>query len=202
MNKKKRVWMVTTLGVLFFLLYVGRIQYQQGVQSSIAGKVIRFHVLANSDNDLDQKVKLKVRDSVGRYMEELLKDSKGIDETRQIIRDHLYDITKVANNILEEEGMEYRGIASLTHSNFPRKEYEGYVFPEGEYEALRIVLGKGEGHNWWCVMYPNLCFSSSIYKTNKREWKKFKQELTPKEYRKIMESGNFTIGWKFLEYFK
>lgn len=202
MKKRNVLLFASTLWILFGMLYIGREQYQQGIQASIAGKVIRFHVLANSDNKEDQRIKLAVRDEVGAYMEVLLEDSTGIEDSRKRIKEHLLEITKLTNETLKKEGASYRGIASLSYSDFPKKEYAGFVFPEGRYEALKIILGKGEGHNWWCVMYPNLCFSSCVYQTNQKEWKRFKESLTAKEYRRIMEEGNYTIRLKFLEYFK
>ncbi|MGN0312598.1 MAG: stage II sporulation protein R [Lachnospiraceae bacterium] len=200
MEKRKR-GILLLLMVLGFMI-LGKQQFDYSLQSSIARKVIRFHVLANSDSDMDQEIKLKVRDDVGVYMEQLLSESESIEQTRQIIRENLTGITEVANQSLREQEVDYRAVASLAYSEFPEKEYEGLTFPEGEYEALTITLGKGEGHNWWCVMYPNLCFSNSIYRYNDKEWKCFQKTLTPREYRKILESGNYTIRFKFLEYLK
>ena len=200
MEKRKRA--VLILLIVLGFMFLGKLQYDYSLQSSIAEKVIRFHVLANSDSDIDQEIKLKVRDDVGAYMEQLLSESESIEETRRIIRENLTEITEVANQSLMEQEAGYRATASLTYSEFPEKEYEGLTFPEGEYEALTITLGKGEGHNWWCVMYPNPCFSNSLYRYNGKEWKRFKKSLTAKEYRKIMESGNYTIRLKFLEYLR
>lgn len=200
MEKRKRGMLLLLL--LLGFLFLGKQQYDYSLQSSIAEKVIRFHVLANSDSKQDQAIKLKVRDEVGAYMEELLSESESMEQTRRLIRENLAQITEVANQSLEKQQVDYRATASLTYSEFPEKEYEGFTFPEGEYEALTITLGKGEGQNWWCVMYPNLCFSNSLYRYNGKEWKRFKKSLSPKEYRRIMESGNYTIRFKFLEYLK
>ncbi|MGN0169918.1 MAG: stage II sporulation protein R [Lachnospiraceae bacterium] len=200
MEKRKRAILV--LVMLLGFLILGKQQYDYSLQSSIAQKVIRFHVLANSDSSADQRIKQKVRDDVGAYMEQILAESNSIEETRHIIRANLTRITEIANQSLSGQQADYRATASLSVSEFPEKEYEGLTFPEGEYEALTIILGKGEGHNWWCVMYPNLCFSNSVYQYNGKEWKKFKDNLTAKECRAIMESENYTIRWKFLEYLK
>lgn len=199
MEKRKRALLL--LLMIFGFLILGKQQYDYSLQSSLAQKVIRFHVLANSDSRWDQEIKLKVRDDVGAYMEQMLAESDSIEETRQIIRENLSEITEEANRSLSEQQADYRAVASLSVSEFPEKEYAGLTFPEGEYEALTITLGKGEGHNWWCVMYPNLCFSNSLYQDNEKERKRFKDSLTAQECRMVMESGNYTIRWKFLEYF-
>lgn len=198
---KKGMILVCSLLVLFYCLAESLQWYQLSVQESIAGKVIRFHVLANSDEQKDQEVKLKVRDGISNYMQELLADSDSIETSRQIITANLFEITQKANELLKEQGVDYKAIASLGNSTFPEKEYEGLVFPAGEYEALKIQLGKGQGHNWWCVMYPNLCFSNAVYKMNQKEWKRLKKTLAPKEYKQIMNSKNYTIRWKLLEHF-
>lgn len=127
---------------------------------------------------------------------------KSVEETEAYINKNLSKIEKVAEETIHKHGKDYKVSARLCQSDFPVKTYEGYTFPEGRYEALRIVIGEGEGHNWWCVMYPNLCFSKSIYKWNKNEWKRLKDTLSPKEYFRIMDSKKFTIRWKFLEYFR
>lgn len=173
------------------------------IQKDIAKKVLRFHVLANSDSSEDQAVKLKVRDAVGAMMEPKLESAKSLDDTKQIVSDHLNEIVEVATETLKEEGYAYKAEAFLTTVGFPEKTYGDYTFPKGEYEALEIVLGEGRGHNWWCVLYPNMCFRGSVYEVVDEESKKeLKEVLTPAEYAKVFDSGRFVMKLKFLEYFR
>lgn len=197
---KQTIALLTGCVIILGSLWYCRQEYASAVQTSLAGKVLRFHVLAQSDSKEDQQVKLKVRDAVATYVTDLLKESDSLEETIAIVQLHLEDINDVANQVLEEEGMEYTARTMLADTVFPEKEYKDFVFPEGEYKALRIVLGDGQGQNWWCVMYPNLCFSGSLYKTNREEWEAFQEVLSPRECETIMDGKDYTIRFKLLEY--
>ncbi|KGM98375.1 peptidase [Clostridium novyi A str. 4552] len=128
-------------------------------QKSIANKLIRFHVIANSDSTEDQALKLKVRDNVLKYISPKLKNSKSIDESREIIKENNDVINKIAEKTVEENGYTYTVKSKLSHENFPVKTYGNITLPQGNYEAYRIIIGNGQGHNWWCVMFPPLCFT-------------------------------------------
>ncbi|MGL5693265.1 MAG: stage II sporulation protein R [Peptostreptococcaceae bacterium] len=121
-------------------------------------KLIRFHVIANSDTDKDQELKLKVRDELISYLQPKLQNSKSIEESEEIIvseYDNLYDISR---KIILENGYDYDVKVGIEYSNFPTKQYSNVVLPAGEYKALKVIIGSGEGKNWWCVMFPPLCF--------------------------------------------
>ncbi|MGL5152576.1 MAG: stage II sporulation protein R [Clostridium sp.] len=120
--------------------------------------LIRFHVLANSDSKSDQDLKLKVRDEIINYLTPLLKDSKSIDNSRKIIQENDDKIKKIAKAVIEESGYKYEVNSTLAKENFPDKTYGNILLPQGEYEAYRVIIGDGEGQNWWCVMFPPLCF--------------------------------------------
>lgn len=198
---KRIVISISTLAILLTSIFRVNTLEERMVQEALAGKVIRFHVLANSDTKDDQELKLKVRDEVGRYLQEKIKDMRSVEETEEYLKENIGNIEQVAKKTIEKQGKNYSVKAELCESDFPIKSYENCTFPEGKYEALKLVIGKGEGHNWWCVLYPNLCFSNALYKWNKKEWKRLKENLSPKEYYHIMDSKKFTIRWKFLEYF-
>ena len=161
-------------------------------------KVLRFHVLANSDEERDQDLKLKVRDAVGSFMAEQLKNADTIEQSRQIVNSNLEEICAQAQNVVEQEGYDYPVSAALVRTDFPEKTYGQYTFPAGNYEALRVVIGEGEGHNWWCVMYPNLCFSGSMYRVDEASGETLRQVLTEEEYRAVMEEGNYKVRFKIL----
>ena len=161
----------------------------QQLQQSISEKILRFHVLANSDREEDQQVKLQVRDAIGEYIEPLIADSTDLEETESIVNDNLSQIVDVAEKTLEEAGYTYGATAKLTDCDFPVKTYGEYTFPAGEYRALEVSLGQGEGHNWWCVLYPPLCFVDATYGVLPDESKdQLKNILTEDEYNAITET--------------
>lgn len=172
------------------------------LQPSIASKILRFHVLANSDSHADQEVKEKVRDAVGVYLQPLLQDSESLEETKQIVTENMQQIITVAENTLQENGYTYPVCARITNTSFPEKSYGAYTFPKGEYEALQIVIGEGEGQNWWCVLYPNMCFRGSVFEVVEEEaGEALREVLSPWEYADVFESGRVQLRFKFLEFF-
>lgn len=189
-------------GLVFSILVVHYVNLH-ALQQDIAGKVIRFHVLANSDSNQDQTLKLAVRDRVGTYLGEQLEGAADITESRQIISDNLEKIEEVAAEEIQEQGYDYTVSASLEETYFPWKTYGEASFPSGEYQALRVVIGDGEGKNWWCVLYPNLCFSGSLYQIDEENaTEKLETVLSPEEYKLIMESKDYEISSRVLETIK
>ena len=130
-------------------------------QDDLQEKMIRLHVIANSDSDADQTLKLCVRDAVLRRAEDILKQSADMTEARARLRDSLPAIGDAAAQELAAQGSGYAVSVSLEDTEFPRKTYDGFALPAGEYLALRVVIGAGEGRNWWCVVYPPLCTAAA-----------------------------------------
>ncbi len=120
--------------------------------------IIRFHVRANSDTGDDQALKLEVRDEVLKAMEGRFKGVKSLEESRDIIRNNMEEMKFIAQNVIQRWGREYEVDISLGQDYFPTRKYGNMVFPQGEYESLIIEIGEGKGQNWWCVMFPPLCF--------------------------------------------
>ena len=173
------------------------------LQPSIASKILRFHVLANSDEAEDQAVKEKVRDAVGIYLQPLLKNANGLAETKQIVDENIQEIIAVAEDTLEDYGFDYSVKAHITSTEFPEKSYGNYTFPKGTYEALQIVIGEGDGQNWWCVLYPNMCFRGSVFEVIEEEaGAALREVLSPWEYADVFDSGEVQIQFKFLEFFR
>lgn len=133
-------------------------QTKELIYEDIANEIIRFHVIANSNTDEDQALKLKVRDEVIEFVSNSLKESKDLDESRQFIIDNKSNIEDIAKSVIIENGYSYNVTSTLSRENFPDKIYGDVVFPQGEYEAYRILIGEAKGENWWCVMFPPLCF--------------------------------------------
>ncbi|MDR0958331.1 MAG: stage II sporulation protein R [Clostridiales bacterium] len=176
--------------------------YAVKTQEGIAGEVIRFHVLANSDSEYDQNLKLKVRDKIVGYMSEFFDENTNLEKARNIITENINNIEAVAMDTLHENNSDYSVNAEITTDFFPTKVYKNAVFPAGEYETLRIVIGEGKGKNWWCVMFPPLCFldasSAELPYDSKQE---LKSVLTEDEYQVITNSNSppFKVKLKIIE---
>lgn len=124
----------------------------------VKDSLIRFHVIANSDNEEDQKLKLKVKDEVIDYLYPYLNESQSLDESREIIKDKMEEVKKLAESVVKDNNYSYSLKVELSRENFPDKSYGNITLPQGNYEAFRIIIGDGRGRNWWCVMFPPLCF--------------------------------------------
>ena len=136
----------------------------------VADKLIRFHVIANSDSEEDQTLKLKVRDKIIDKMSIKLESVESLDDAREILNSSIEEVNSIAKEVIAEEGFDYDVKTMLSNENFPDKIYGDYIFPQGNYEAYRVIIGSGEGQNWWCVMFPPLCFvdeSKNIVDTKK-----------------------------------
>ncbi len=120
--------------------------------------LIRFHVIANSDKEEDQNLKLKVKDKVIDYLYPYLNASQSLDESRKIIKDNMDEVKKLAEQVIKDNNYKYGVKVELSRENFPEKSYGKITLPQGNYEAFRIIIGSGQGKNWWCVMFPPLCF--------------------------------------------
>lgn len=124
----------------------------------ISSKIIRLHVVANGNSPEEQELKLQVRDAVLKAMGKDLANFDSLDETREYIKAHLEDIENIAREVVEKNGKSYSVKALFGKFPFPVKTYGFITLPAGEYEALRIVIGEGKGKNWWCILFPPLCF--------------------------------------------
>lgn len=178
-----------SLGILLAcitVLFIKSGESRAQIQSNIADEIIRFHVLANSDSSEDQELKLKVKNKVVLYMQELLWNCNSKEEAKQMITSHMEDILSIARKEIADQGYDYEVTGRLESCYFPVKRYGDLIFPEGEYEALRILIGKGEGKNWWCVMFPSLCMVNETYSVVPDSSKeKLKYLLSEEEYSAI-----------------
>ena len=130
-------------------------------QDALAQKMIRLHVIANSDSDADQALKLEVRDRVLDFTTTVLQRSADMEDAQVRLREELTRIEDIAQREIAAQGYDYPVTAQLASTEFPLKEYDGFSLPAGEYMALRLVIGEGEGQNWWCVVYPPLCSAAA-----------------------------------------
>lgn len=186
--------------VLTAVVYRMDAKAQSLLQRRLSEEVLRFHVLANSDSEEDQALKLKVRDRVLEFLEVSLPDEKEMteEETVMWIREHIDEIEDVSRQCVAEESYDYPVSAAVTTCWFPDKTYGDVTFPAGNYEALRIEIGSAKGQNWWCVLYPGLCFLDTTNAVLPDEGKeKLKHVLTEEEYSEITAGTDFKISWYF-----
>lgn len=151
------------------------------LEDTIFDSVLRFHIRANSDSEEDQRVKLIVKEQVMEAAEEYVQNSSSKEDTKQILSKHLTDLVHVAEETLAEEGYFYRVKAYFSKEEFPVKKYGDMTFPAGTYEALRMDLGDAKGKNWWCMLYPSLCFVDVTTGIVPEESKEAFQTLLPVE---------------------
>ena len=125
-------------------------------------------------------------------------ERKSAQLTKDWVKKHQKELVKTADEVLKKEGVSYRAQAKVTSCYFPDKRYGDIIFPEGEYEALRITLGSGKGHNWWCVLYPSLCFTNATCAVVDEDGKKeLKEALSAEEYEMVTAASEFKIKWFF-----
>lgn len=184
--------------ILILILYIFN---SISIQHSLANKVLRLHILANSNSSFDQNLKLKVRDKVVEFLTPKLENSTDLNETKKIISGNMDNIKNIASEVVSEYA-DYPIAVSLNTSNFPTKHYQKVSFPAGEYEALKIIIGEGKGNNWWCVMFPPLCFTDSSAGTfNEKSEKTLKENLTDEEYNLInSDKPDVKIKFRLLEW--
>ncbi|MDM0445995.1 stage II sporulation protein R [Clostridium perfringens] len=178
---------------------------EENIVEDISEKLIRFHVLANSDSDIDQDLKLRVKDAVLKYISPILNESQSLEESREILKREDKNIIKIAEDYIKSQGFDYTVETTLTRENFPVKEYGNIVLPQGEYEAYRILIGEGKGQNWWCVMFPPLCFidvTKGQVAYDETE-KKMKDVLSEEEFKSVnKKENNVNFEFKVIDLFK
>ena len=157
-SKRLHIWEIALLIGMAVFLISGAVSLQN--RDQLADKVVRLHILANSDSEEDQALKLRVRDRVLERATELLEQTGDRREAADVLQSHLPELERIAAEEISDCGYEYDVTAEVANTMFPTKEYDGFTLPAGEYLALRIIIGEGNGHNWWCVVFPPLCLGS------------------------------------------
>lgn len=129
--------------------------------ANMSDKLLRLHILANSDSTEDQNLKLKVRDKILAYASDLFSDAQSKSQAESITENNIDDIVFMAQQYIYSQGYSYKIQGKITKMYFNTRHYDNITLPAGEYDALRITIGEGKGKNWWCVMFPPMCFSSA-----------------------------------------
>lgn len=192
MNTKKVNLFIKSICIAFVLTVLYSVIPFQAECKEISNEVLRFHILANSDSNSDQLLKLKVRDKVLEYSENIFDKATSKLEAESLVKEKLNDITKVAQNEVFANGYNYSVKTELVNMYFTTRYYDNFTMPAGKYDAIRITIGNGKGHNWWCVMYPSLCLSTSMDSKEKAE-----KTFTDNQCEIIENSENENIEYKF-----
>lgn len=211
MKSKWKIWVIVA-GLMLAVIVQGyrlneekeeaKRRYEKEVQQGIAKEVLRFHVIANSDTKKDQELKMQVKTGLLEYMNGFLASADGLEETREAVLKNLTEIKEKASQIVAKNGSNDRVDAKVEKCEFPEKTYGNCTFPKGEYETLTVTIGDGKGHNWWCVLYPGLCFINDSYSViSDEKIEELKKVLTEEEFLSIWndkeERKKVRIAWKW-----
>lgn len=195
-SKVKHALIILILLCIFILL--SAISYVDAVSTNIENSVFRLHVIANSDSKEDQNLKYKVRDQILEYMNEISRNCNSKEEIIRLANEHKEDFYRIAKQVIVDNGYNYDVNINIGNFDFPTKNYGDISFPAGNYDALRIEIGNASGQNWWCVMFPPLCFVDVTSGVVPDESKSIIQDnLSEEEYSIISNQSNPDIQFKF-----
>lgn len=150
--------LIVILLLIAFAFWLGTVANDK---EKLQEDLLRLHVIANSDSQEDQQIKLQVRDAIVQRLEAVMPDLTDMEATKAYLQENLEELQQVANDVLEAAGKQCRAVVTLGKSAFPTREYETFTLPAGIYQSLKVTIGSGEGKNWWCVVFPSLCVSAT-----------------------------------------
>lgn len=192
--------------ILFsFFVFISALSYVKAISTDISNNVFRLHVIANSDSSEDQELKYKVRDALLEYMDQISNKSTSKEEIISLMEQNKDTLYNIAKKVIEENGYDYSVNISIGNFEFPTKTYGDISLPAGYYDALKVEIGEASGQNWWCVMFPPLCFVDVTTGIVPEESKEIlKENLTDEEYELISdtESSDIKIKFGLIEWFK
>lgn len=206
---KKKLNFIFILTILVFI-YIALLSfnYSKAISSNLLDSVFRLHIIANSDSSADQELKLKVRDNIINYMNTLTSSSSDKKDVISMVNNHLDSFKEIALNTIKENGYNYDVNIEIGNFHFPTKSYGDISFPAGNYDALKIEIGDAIGQNWWCVLFPPLCFVNSSTGVVPDDSKNTLKENINSESYEIISEGNksnntsdIKIKFKIIEFF-
>ena len=204
--KNPKVKMVIILSFLLFIYTsICAISYAQNISNDIADSVFRLHVIANSDSKEDQDLKYIVRDNLLSYMNKICSNCKTKQEAIDIVTENKDKFEEIAKSTIKEQGFSYDVRINIGNFEFPTKNYGDISLPAGLYDALRVEIGEAKGQNWWCVMFPPLCFVDVTSGVVPEESKEVMEEnLSEEEFALVSDSSNDELQFKFklIEFFQ
>ena len=194
--------LIAMLALASALLFVGLMPVHG--EERIYDSVIRLHVLANSDSDEDQALKLQVRDGILEAAAPLVSECTNQNQAKAVLERNLEIIKKAAEDVIQKAGRNDPIEVLLDTERYPRRSYDSVCFPAGEYLSLRVCIGEAEGQNWWCCLFPRLCLGSSAVSEDKAEEAFTEVGLTPSQYKIITDSEKpvYRVRFKLLELFR
>ena len=202
-NIIKKIIFLTIL--LSIYIFISAYSYVSAVSNGLSSGVFRLHIIANSDTKEDQELKYLVRDKLIEYMNSLCLNCKSKKEVIFLTKEHISDFKQIAEKTIQEKGFSYPVNIEIGNFEFPSKSYGDISFPSGYYDALKVKIGESSGQNWWCVMFPPLCFINPTTGIVSEESKEIlKENLTKEEFSIVSDSNisSFTIKFKIIEFFK
>ena len=195
----KKLKIIITLAFLFAIfVFTCAYSYVSAISDNLYNSIFRLHVIANSDSEEDQNLKYIVRDNLINYMNDNCKNLSSKEEVIQYAKSHLDKLKQIAENTIKENGFNYPVQVEIGKFEFPTKNYGDISFPAGFYDALRVKIGESSGKNWWCVMFPPLCFvntTTGIVPDSSKE--ELQENLSYENYMIVSESDNSSIAFKF-----
>lgn len=195
---KKVKYSLILIILLSIYIFISAFYYVTAILNDLENSIFRLHVIANSDSEEDQNLKYIVRDNLIAYMNELSANSKTKEEAIQIAKAHTDDFYDIAKKTIIDNGYNYDVTVEIGNFDFPTKHYGDISIPAGYYDALRVKIGEAQGQNWWCVMFPPLCFvnvTSGIVPEESKEL--LESELNEEEYDIISNKDSSEIKFKF-----
>ena len=202
MKNFKKYFIIFILLFLYVMLY--SFSYANNVVSDLSNSLFRLHVIANSNSKEDQNLKYLVRDELISYMNTLCSNVSSKEQAIAIANEHLDDFQKIANEVISKNGFNYSAKVRIGNFAFPTKTYGDISLPAGSYDALKVELGKAEGKNWWCVMFPSLCFvdiNNGIVPEESKE--ELQSSLVEEDYNLISSNNSeYKLKFKIVELFE
>ena len=194
----KKIKFIVILSILFLIyIFFSAYSYVSAISDNMYNSVFRLHVIANSDSDEDQNLKYIVRDNLINYMNEKTNTFTSKEDIIEYAKNHIEDLKNIAEMTVKEQGYNYPVTVEIGNFEFPTKTYGDISFPAGNYDALRVKIGNANGRNWWCVMFPPLCFvdvsTGIVPETSKEE---LKENLSDENFNLVSQSDNYDVKLK------
>ena len=200
-ERRDKIFLISLLiGVALYLAF--SITYFASASGEIRENVVRLHILAESDSEVDQNVKLKVRDALLEKNTELLSSKVTPENAEKYFEKSKDELEKCANEVLEENGFKYTAKITLGKEYYTTRIYEDLTFPAGTYTSVKVVLGDGEGKNWWCVMFPPLCVPVATGGIETDDGVSLEEYLDEDGKRIVTSEGKFKVGFKVVEWYE
>ena len=200
-ERRDKIFLISL--IIGFVLYLAfSITYFSAVSGEIRESVVRLHILADSNSCVDQQVKLKVRDALLEKNTELLSDKVTPENAEEYFKQSKDELEKCANEVLKENGFDYTAKITLGEEYYTTRTYENLTFPAGTYTSIKVVLGSGEGKNWWCVMFPPLCVPVATGGIETDDGVSLEEYLDENGKRIVVSNGKFKVGFKVVEIYE